>query len=1156
MELNEKVLKEISLELNVGEKAIKQVLDLLAEDKTVAFIARYRKEATGGLDEEEIRKINDRYQYEVNLSKRKEDVCRLIEEKGMLTPELKEQIMSATKLITVEDLYRPYKEKKKTKATDAINNGLSPLADYMLELHTDGNRNEILDSYLNENVLTPEDAIKGAQYIIAERISDDATVREYIRTKGLQNGILFCKKKKNDNDPEEKYQLYYDSNEQVSKIKPHRVLAINRAENEDVINVSMDLDDQNNVNYLVSKYTLDKDSLFRLEVEQACKLSYEKSIEPSVEREIRGILTDNAEEQAIKIFALNLKALLLEAPIKGKTVLGVDPAFRTGCKLAVVSPSSNMEEIGVIYPTERAKGKEVSLEDLEQSEKTVVSLCKKYNVDIIAIGNGTASRETEAFIADVINKNNLPCKYVIVSEAGASVYSASELAIEEFPDLTVEKRSAISIARRIQDPLAELVKIDPKSIGVGQYQHDVTPKKLSESLDNVVVDAVNRVGVNLNTASVSLLQYVSGLSKAIAKNIVKYREVNKRFYTREELMKVSKMGPKTYEQCVGFLRILDGSNPFDQTSIHPESYDKAQMILSSINATPDMLGTKELKDKVSLINREEMEKNLNIDSYTFNDILDSFVAPTRDIRESYPGPKLRSDIMHFEDIKVGEELDGVVRNVVDFGCFVDCYVKYDGLVHISNMSKKRIEHPTDLVSVGDNVHVWVIGIDYDKHKMELSMIDPKDKPVVPEKEVINENINEIADLKVGDKVFGIVKNITNYGAFLDLGLKKQALLHMKDMDYYSVYDPNNFVKLNDKLEVYILSIDKENEKIELSLVDPKERIKITDLNVGDKVLGKVHNIAPYGAFIDLGVSKDGFVHNSCLNVDRKGTAEELLKPNQMVECYILAIDKKNEKIDLSLVLPSLFKTINDFKKGEEVDGVISNVTNYGAFVDLGIDEQGLIFIENLSKDRILDINKFIKIGDKVHCYILDVDYKKKKIDLSLINPKDVIRIEDLKVGDKILGHVRQIETYGAFLDLGYGLDGLLHKSNMSKFGVDDPNTIVKLNQDIDCYIKEIDIQKKKIQLSLVDPKTIISFNDIKSGMEFDGIVRRIQPFGAFVDLGIKHDGLIHISRMSKERVYDPNDVLHVGDLVHVYVIGVDYDSYKLELSLIPINEEE
>ena len=507
MEINDKVLKEISLELNIKEDAIIQVLDLLSQDKTVAFIARYRKEATGGLDEEEIRKINDRYQYEVNLSKRKEDVCRLIDEKGLLTEELKNSIMEATKLITVEDLYRPYKEKKKTKATEAINNGLSPLADIMLELREKGDKKAIVEEFINENVKTYDDAIKGAEYIVAERISDDATVREYIRQRGLSFGVLITKKKKNDNDPEEKYQLYYDSKELVSKAKSHRILAINRAEKEEVINVSMDLDDINNVSYLKTKYEGDKPSLFKDELDEAIEDSYKRLIEPSVEREIRSILTDDAETQAIKVFALNLKALLLEAPIKGKVVLGVDPAFRTGCKLAVISPESSVLEIGVIYPTEASKGSGVKEEDLKKSEDTVLKLCKKYNVDIIAIGNGTASRETESFIADVINKNNLTCKYVIVSEAGASVYSASQLAIEEFPDLTVEKRSAISIARRIQDPLAELVKIEPKSIGVGQYQHDVTPKKLSESLDNVVVDAVNRVGVNINTASVSLLQY-------------------------------------------------------------------------------------------------------------------------------------------------------------------------------------------------------------------------------------------------------------------------------------------------------------------------------------------------------------------------------------------------------------------------------------------------------------------------------------------------------------------------------------------------------------------------------------------------------------------------------------------------------------------------
>ena len=1152
MEINDKVLKEISLELNIKENAIVQVLDLLSQDKTVAFIARYRKEATGGLDEEEIRKINDRYQYEVNLSKRKEDVCRLIEEKGLLTDELRNSIMEATKLITVEDLYRPYKEKKKTKATEAINNGLSPLADIMLELRTEGDKKAIVNEFINENVKTYDDAIKGAEYIVAERISDDANVREYIRQRGLSFGVLITKKKKNDNDPEEKYQLYYDSKELVSKAKSHRILAINRAEKEEVINVSMDLDDINNVSYLKTKYEGDKPSLFKDELDEAIEDSYKRLIEPSVEREIRGILTDDAEAQAIKVFALNLKALLLEAPIKGKVVLGVDPAFRTGCKLAVISPESSVLEIGVIYPTEAAKGAGVKEEDLKKSEDTVLNLCKKYNVDIIAIGNGTASRETEAFIADVINKNNLECKYVIVSEAGASVYSASQLAIEEFPDLTVEKRSAISIARRIQDPLAELVKIEPKSIGVGQYQHDVTPKKLSESLDNVVVDAVNRVGVNINTASVSLLQYVSGLSKTLAKNIVTYREENKRFYTREELMKVSKMGPKTYEQCVGFLRIIDGKNPLDKTSIHPESYEKANLILESINATPDMLGTKAIEEKVMLIDREKMEKELNIDSYTFNDILDSFVSPTRDIRESYPGPKLRSDIMHFEDIKVGDELDGVVRNVVDFGCFVDCYVKYDGLVHISNMSKKRIEHPTDLVSVGDNVHVYVIGIDYDKHKIELSMIDPKDKPVAQEKAKINENISSISDINVGDKLNGVVANVVNYGAFIDLGLKRHGLLHMKDMDKYMVYNPEALYKVGDSVSVYVIAVDKESEKVDLSIIDPKEKVTINDFKKGIKVTGKVHNITDYGAFIDLGLSHDGFLHNTNVSLSRRDKASDVLKVNDIVELYVLSVDKKELKVELSLVNPKDIKTIKDFKVGDKVLGVVSNITTYGAFVDFGLDEQGLIYINNLSKDRVLNVSDIVTIGSNVEAYIINIDYDKKKIDLSLINPADVLKIEDLSVGLKLKGKVRQIETYGAFVDLGYGLDGLLHKSNMSKFGLLEVSKVVKVGDEIDVYI--LNVSDNKIQLSLVDPKNQVKFEDIKSGDKLTGVVKRISNFGAFVDLGVKVDGLIHISKIARERITKIEDYITPGDVVTVYVIGVDYDNKKIELSLIPIEE--
>ncbi len=720
--VSENVIDEVSKELNCKKEYVLAVLEMLSEDKTVAFIARYRKEATGGLDEEEIRKIDESYKYGVNLEKRKNDVIRLIEEKGLLTDDLKNQITSATKLIEIEDLYRPYKEKKKTKATEAIAAGLDGLADIMLKLYQRGTKEEYVNKFLNDKVKTYDDAITGAKYIVAERISDNAEYRKYIRDAALKYGTISCKKKAKAEDIDEKYANYYDSSENVGRIKPHRVLAINRAEDEGVINVSITLQPERDLDYLSYKITKKRESLFKNELLEAIADSYKRLISPSIEREIRSILSEKAEEQAIKIFSLNLKNILLQAPMKGKTVLGIDPAYRTGCKLAVISPASQVLEIGVIYPNERSKDSKVDPKEVEKSKKTIVNLIKKYNVSIIAIGNGTAGRETEAFVAEIINENKLDVKYVMVSEAGASVYSASELAIEEFPDLTVEKRSAISIARRIQDPLAELIKIDPKSIGVGQYQHDVTQSKLEKSLGAVVDDAVNRVGVNLNTASISLLSYVSGLKKDIAKNIVAFRDANGRFNSREELKKVSKMGPKTYEQCVGFLRIIDGNNKLDMTPIHPESYGIALKLLKKMNLDADALGTKEIKDAVAKLDKMELVKELNTDIYTLNDILDAFIAPLRDVRDDYQGLILRSDIMHFEDIKVGDELDGVVRNVVDFGAFVDCGVKYDGLVHISKMSNDKIKHPSDILSVGDNVHVYVIDIDYTKHKMALSLV--------------------------------------------------------------------------------------------------------------------------------------------------------------------------------------------------------------------------------------------------------------------------------------------------------------------------------------------------------------------------------------------------------------------------------------------------
>lgn len=719
--MNERIIKEIAERLKVKSEQVQAVLELLQEDKTVAFIARYRKEATGGLDEEQIRVIDDEYQYGLSLQKRKDDVIRLIEEKGLLTEELQQEILNAEKIIEVEDLYRPYKEKKKTKATTAIALGLEPLADIMLQLLPKGDKEAIAREYITDKVPTVEEAITQAKYIVAEKISDNAEYRKHIREAALKYGTIRSKKKNNDLDPDEKYKNYYEATEKIAFIKPHRILALNRAENEDVITVNVELQPERDVEYIRYNVTHNRASIFNDEIADSIQDAYKRLIAPSIEREIRSILSEKAEDQAIHIFSINLQHLLLQAPMKGHVVLGVDPAFRTGCKLAVISPNSKVLEIGVIYPNEKSKGANVDPKQVERSKRTIIDFIKKYKVEIIAIGNGTASRETESFIAEVIKESKLDAKYVVVSEAGASVYSASPLAMEEFPELSVEQRSAISIARRIQDPLAELVKIDPKSIGVGQYQHDVAQNKLSKSLEDVVVDAVNKVGVNLNTCSPSLLSYVSGLSKGVAKNIIDYREKNDRFASREELKKVAKLGPKTYEQCVGFLRILGGNNPLDMTAIHPESYSKAEQILKLMNLTTSDLGTEQMKEEVAKLDRLHLQKTIDIDAYTLNDILDAFVTPLRDIRDNYPGLKLRSDIVHFEDIKIGDELDGIVRNVVDFGAFVDCGVKYDGLIHISKMSTQKINHPSDLLNVGDEVHAYVIDIDYQKHKLGLAL---------------------------------------------------------------------------------------------------------------------------------------------------------------------------------------------------------------------------------------------------------------------------------------------------------------------------------------------------------------------------------------------------------------------------------------------------
>ena len=715
--MNEDIIKQIALELNIRVEQVKSTLKMLEDGNTIPFIARYRKEVTGNLDEEQIRSISEVYEYQVNLLKRKEDVIRLIDEKGLLTDKIKTEIMNASKLVEVEDLYRPYKEKKKTKATEAIKNGLEGLAKIILsfpkELYA-------VDKFLNDNVKTKEDAIEGAKYIIAEYISDNAYYRKWIRNDIYNNSKIVTKKKKNAVDEKKVYEMYYDYSEDVKYIKPHRVLAVNRGEKEGVLSVSLEYNKEYIYNYLEKKLIKDENSECAIYVKDAIVDSYKRLIGPSVEREIRSELTEKSEEGAIEVFAKNLENYLLTPPMKDKMILGLDPAYRTGCKLAVIDYTGQMLDIKVIYPHEPKN-------DFEGSKKIVLDLIDKYNIDVIAIGNGTASRESETFIANVIKDAKRSVSYIIVNEAGASVYSASKLAIEEFPNLHVEERSAISIARRLQDPLSELVKIDSKSIGVGQYQHDVKEKNLNEALDFVVSKSVNNVGVNINTASASILKYISGLTKKSIEKIIDFRNKHGRFNSRNELIDNKILSDKAYEQSIGFMRVLDGSNPLDKTSIHPESYDKTTKLLESIGMNYDSLGTEDLILKLDNINIDDYSKKLDIDIYTLEDIINSLKKPNRDPRDDFDKPILKSDVLHIEDLKKGMELEGTVRNVVDFGAFIDIGIKNDGLVHISKITDRYIKHPSEVLSVGDIVTCYVDEVFLDKGKVALSLIKNDEK---------------------------------------------------------------------------------------------------------------------------------------------------------------------------------------------------------------------------------------------------------------------------------------------------------------------------------------------------------------------------------------------------------------------------------------------
>ena len=716
--MDNSLIETIVSKYQFSEKQIKAVLKLLKENNTVPFIARYRKEATGGLDEVEIKQINDEYNYMLNLQKRKEEVIHNIDQQGLLTSDLKQDILTQTKLQRVEDLYRPYKQKKKTRATEAKRKGLEDLADWFSQSKLDTKIEDKAQLFLNDEVTTIEDAIEGAKDIIAERISDNPQYRSKILKDVFNQGLIVSSKKKKAEDEKQTFSMYYDYNEPIKRIANHRVLAMNRGEKEKVLSIKIDFD-TTRIQREIENVEIKTQNEATPFIKEAIQDSLKRLILPSIEREIRGDLTQNAESHAIDVFSENLRNLLLQPPMKGKQILGVDPAFRTGCKLAVVNPFGTFIAKGVIYP-------HPPISKVESAEKELVKMISDYDIELLAIGNGTASRETEQFVAQVIKKYQLQAQFIIVNEAGASVYSASEIARQEFPDFQVEERSAVSIGRRVQDPLSELVKIDPKSIGVGQYQHDVNQKDLSSALTFVVETAVNQVGVDVNTASKSLLQYVSGLTSTIAQNIIDYKEENGPIKHHKEISRIKRLGAKTFEQSIGFLRIVDGEEPLDNTAIHPESYDVAYRMLHQLDLTAQDIGSVKLKNTLSNVNISTLVSQLNIGEPTLKDIIQSLIAPNRDPRDEFETPILKSDVLSIEDLSKGMKLNGTVRNVVDFGAFVDIGVKQDGLVHISKLSKKFVKNPMDMISVGDIVEVWILDIDENKGKVSLTMVAPNE----------------------------------------------------------------------------------------------------------------------------------------------------------------------------------------------------------------------------------------------------------------------------------------------------------------------------------------------------------------------------------------------------------------------------------------------
>ena len=711
------IAKTIADELNIKEHQVENTINLIDSGNTIPFIARYRKEVTGNLSDEILRQLGERLSYLRNLEKRKEEIIRLIDEQGKLTEELTNSINNASILSELEDIYRPYKQKKRTRATIAKEKGLEPFANIIYLQMEKKDINELAKEYINpeKGVETVEDVFNGAMDIIAENISDNAEYRKRIKKMCFREAVIISKAAKEEKSP---YEMYYDFSELISKVPSHRILAMNRGEKEEFLKVKIDKPEEKILDYIKRDIIKDKNSQFSKILNTAIEDSYKRLIEPSIDREVRTDLTEKADEKAINVFGKNAKQLLLQPPIKNINVIGFDPAYRTGCKIAVIDSTGKLLDTTTIYPTEPQN-------DIEGSKKVIKNLINKYDIDMIAIGNGTASRESEMFISDTLKEIDKKVYYAIVSEAGASVYSASKLATEEYPDINVSLRGAISIARRLQDPLAELVKIDPKSIGVGQYQHDVNQKRLNESLTGVVEDAVNSVGVDVNTATPSLLSYVAGINKTIAKNIVKYRDENGKIKNRKELLKVPKLGKVAFEQCAGFIRIFDGVNPLEITAVHPESYEATEKLLTELGYNEDSIKDKEklneLRIKLKNINIKDMAKNLNIGELTLKDIIDELSKPGRDPREDLPKPILRSDVLKFEDLKEGMILTGTVRNVIDFGAFVDIGVKHDGLVHISEMADRFVKNPSDVVSVGDIVKVKVIGIDNERQKVKLSM---------------------------------------------------------------------------------------------------------------------------------------------------------------------------------------------------------------------------------------------------------------------------------------------------------------------------------------------------------------------------------------------------------------------------------------------------